>query len=479
MEGRDFKNAECAFFNGTVSASRTVFHRASITTHWPAMNITLAALYAEHLDTLRARADTALARGGFEHLVVPSGTVHYHLFDDRDYPYVVNPQFKAWLPLTNAPGSWLVYTPGERPRLIFLQPHDYWHVVPAAPSGEWVAHFDIVVIRSADEAMKHLPKNAARCAVLGEAQSALGQYGAFTPNNPVPVLDYLHYHRAYKTRYEIEMMREATRWGVRGHRAAERAFRAGASEFGIHLAYCQAARQDTNDLPYSNIVCLNEHAAVLHYTDRDRRAPARSHSFLIDAGASHRGYACDITRSYAADTDSEFQALIAMVDAAQLTMCDHVRAGTDYAQIHLDAHLALANILRDFELINVAPDVAVDTGVSSAFFPHGIGHGIGLQVHEVAGFAASDSGGTIAKPDGHPYLRLTRTLEPGMVVTIEPGIYFIDMLLDGLKDKGLGPSVNWDRVAHFKLYGGIRIEDDVVCTAGEPINLTREGFAVG
>jgi Xaa-Pro dipeptidase len=436
-------------------------------------------LYAEHLATQRARADIALERGGFAHLVVPSGTLHYQVFDDRDYPYAVNPHFKAWLPITHAPGSWLVYTPGERPLLIFLQPHDYLHVVPEAPAGEWVEHFDIRIIRNAEDAKQHLPKNAARCAILGEAQSALGQYGAFAPNNPQPVLDYLHYHRAFKTPYEIAMMREATRIGVRGHRAAERAFRSGASEFGIHLAYCQAARQDANDLPYNNIIALNEHGAVLHYTDRDRQPPRQARSFLIDAGGSHRGYACDITRTYAADTGSEFQAMIDAVDVAQQRMCAQVRAGTDYRQIHLDAHLSLARILKYFELIHVSPEVAVETGVSSAFFPHGIGHGIGLQVHDVAGFAASDSGGTLAKPDGHPYLRLTRVLEPGMVVTIEPGIYFIDMLLEELKNKGLGPSVNWDRVAQFKPYGGIRIEDDVVCTEGDAMNLTREGFGAG
>ena len=62
-------------------------------------------------------------------------------------------------------------------------------------------------------------------------------------------------------------------------------------------------------------------------------------------------------------------------------------------------------------------------------------------------------------------------------VITEPGLYFNDMLLDELKDRGLGPSVDWDRVAHFKPYGGIRIEDDVVCTEGEPENLTREAFA--
>jgi Xaa-Pro dipeptidase len=290
------------------------------------------------------------------------------------------------------------------------------------------------------------------------------------------VVAFLEYHRAFKTPYEVAMMREASRIGARAHRAAERAFRAGSSEFGIHLAYCQAAGQDANDLPYGNIVCLNEHAAVLHYTDRDRVPPARPRSFLIDAGASFGGYASDITRSYSAQADA-FAAMIDAVDAAQQTMCDSVRAGTDYRQIHLDAHLALAGILKDFGVITVSPEAAVQSGVSSAFFPHGIGHGIGLQVHDVAGFAESDRGGTIAKPEGHPYLRLTRTLQPGMAVTIEPGIYFIDMLLGELKQNGLGDAVDWARVDAFRPYGGIRIEDDVVCTDGAPLNLTREAFA--
>jgi len=434
---------------------------------------TPASLYPQHLAILQARAAEALQRGGFDHLLVPSGTLHYQVFDDRDYPYAVNPQFKAWLPVTRVPGSWLVVTPGERPKLVFLQPHDYWHVVPAAPSGYWVEHFDIVIIHTPDEALQHLPKDSARCAILGEPQSTVGTHA---PNNPQPVVAYLEYQRAFKTPYEIAMMLAATRIGVRAHRAAERAFRAGSSEFGIHLAYCQAAGQDANDLPYGNIIALNEHGAVLHYTDRDRLPPKPVRSFLIDAGASSGGYACDITRTYSTQAD-EFAALIDAVDAAQLTMCAQVRSGIDYKQLHLDAHLALAGILKDFGMITVSPEAAVQTGISSAFFPHGIGHGIGLQVHDVAGFAAADTGGSIAKPDGHPYLRLTRVLEPGMVVTIEPGIYFIDMLLDELKQKGLADAVDWQRIETFKPYGGIRIEDDVVCTDGDALNLTREGFA--
>ena len=429
------------------------------------------ALYAEHLATMKRRADEALARGGFDHLVVPSGTLHYQLFDDRDYPYAVNPQFKAWLPLTRMPNSWLVHTPGKRPQVIFYQPFDYWHVVPDAPNGWWVEHFDIHVIRKPEDALALLPGPVARCAILGEAQSTLGQYA---PNNPDAVVDYLEYQRSYKTPYEISLMREAQHLAVRGHRAAEAAFRDGRSEFAIHMAYCSAVGQDANELPYGNIIGLNEHGAVLHYTELGRTTPTPLRSLLIDAGASFHGYASDITRSYAFDRSSEFQAMIDAVDAAQLAMGEGVRAGVDYKQLHIDAHLTLMGILKDFGVIKVSPEAALATGVSAAFFPHGLGHPIGLQVHDVAGFAETDAGGTIDKPDGHPYLRMTRMLAPGMVVTIEPGLYFIDMLLAELKQKGLADSVDWARVEAFKPYGGIRIEDEVLCTDEAPVNITRD-----
>ena len=358
--------------------------------------------------------------------------------------------------------------------MIYLQPFDYWHVVPEAPNGWWVEHVDVHVVRTPEQALPLLPGPAARCAILGEANSALGDY---LPNNPAAALDYLHYQRSYKTPYEIALMRLAQRKAARAHRAAEAAFRAGASEFDIHLAYCQAARQDATELPYQNIVCLNEHAAVLHYTELERDPPAQSLSFLIDAGASHCGYAADITRTWAADRGSEFQAMVDAVDAAQQAMCAGVRAGADYRQLHVDAHLSLMGILRDFGVLKASPEAALASGVSAAFFPHGLGHPIGLQVHDVAGFAASDRGGTIARPEGHPYLRMTRMLEPGMVVTIEPGVYFIDMLLDEVNRNGHADSIDWARLEAFRPYGGIRIEDEVLCTAEAPDNLTRPAFA--
>ena len=431
-------------------------------------------LYAEHLATLKARADTALQGADRDHLVIAAGAPRYQFLDDRPYPFAVNPWFKHWVPVTKAPGSWLVYTPGAKPKLIYLQPHDYWHVVPDAPAGYWVEQFDIVIIREPKDAAAHLPKQPARSAIVGEDSAAVG---AFSPDNPQALLDYLHYHRAYKTPYELAMMRVASKIGARSHRAAAAAFRAGESEFDIHMAYLAAARQTDNELPYSNIIALNEHGAVLHYTELQHSAPAHAQSFLIDAGASFHGYASDITRTYAAVDAGEFDALIDAVDSAQRDFCAKVRAGQSYPELHIHAHHVLAEILRDQGFIRMSAQSAVESGVSSTFFPHGLGHGIGLQVHDVAGFQQSEGGGTIAKPPGHPYLRLTRTLAPGMVVTIEPGIYFIDMLLAELKEKPEAKDIDWARVDAFRKYGGIRIEDDVVCTDGDPENLTRDAFA--
>lgn len=436
------------------------------------MNQALAPLYAQHIATLRQRADKALAKGGFDHLLIAAGTPLRKFLDDQDYPFVANPHFRHWLPLTNAPGSWVVYTPGSKPKLIFVQPRDYWHVVPAAPSGYWVDQFDIATVRTTAEAVALLPKGN-RAVIAPECPSIDG----VEANNPETVVNYLHWHRSYKTPYELQWMREASRIGARAHRAAEQAFRAGESEFGIQSAYLAAANQTEAELPYSNIVCLNDHGAVLHYTNFDRTPPTQSRAFLIDAGASASGYASDITRTYAAAGHETFQALIDSVERAQQRFAAQVKAGQSYPQLHIHAHHVLAEVLREHGVIRMSAEGAVQSGVTSAFFPHGLGHPIGLQVHDVAGFQVDESGGFIPRPDGHPYLRMTRVLEPGMVVTIEPGLYFIDMLLEELRGKPVSNDIDWNKVDAFRPYGGIRIEDDVVCTEGAPENLTRDAFA--
>ncbi|MEX2149842.1 MAG: Xaa-Pro dipeptidase [Steroidobacteraceae bacterium] len=432
-----------------------------------------ATLYGDHLRRLMAVADEALAAGGYDGLIVGSGSLRYYYLDDSSYPFRPNPRYRAWLP-DGSPDSFVVYRPGNRPKLVFHQPDDYWYLPPAVPAGYWVDSFDLQVVRSPD-ALRSLLGGKARWAVLGEPAPATDGLGDYDPPAVVARLDYA---RAVKTPYELACMTQATAAGVRAHRAAEAGFRSGASEYEIHLAYCRAAGVREEELPYNNIIAFDTHAAVLHYQLLDHRQPAGVKSFLIDAGAQHAGYACDITRTYAA-APGGFQDLINALDAAQLKLADLVRPDTDYRDIHLAAHRAIAGILVEQDLVSGSADAAVETGVTSVFFPHGIGHLLGLMVHDAGGFMASAEGGTLAKPKGHPYLRLTRPLEAGFVVTIEPGIYFIDSLLAQAQGDARGRAIHWAKVDALRPWGGVRIEDNVVARAtGAPQNLTREAFAV-
>lgn len=428
-------------------------------------------LYRAHLSTIKARVDRALEKGGFDHLLVASGIEKFEFLDDRPYPFKPNAQFKAWLPLTRHPHFWIAYTPGCKPVLVYYQPDDYWHVPPSAPEGVWVDEFDIRVISDPAEAAQHLPTTG-KAAILGETDAALP---GFEPNNPKAVIDFLHFHRAFKTGYELDRMRAAQRRAVPGHLAARAAFLSGASEMQVHAAYLAATDHTDLDLPYTNIVCLNQHAAVLHYQYKDAAAPSQHRTLLIDAGAEVDGYASDITRTWA-HGDGAFAELVAAVDDEQQALCAKVRAGTDYRDLHLECHLRLGGVLRTLGIVDMDPGEMLSTGVTSTFFPHGLGHPIGLQVHDVAGFSDED-GTLIPRPDGHPYLRMTRTLAPGMVVTIEPGLYFIPTLLSKLKAKPQAKAVNWDKVEALLPYGGVRIEDEVHCTDAAPENLTRDAFA--
>lgn len=437
-------------------------------------NPDLAALYRQHLESLSARHDAALEKSGASHAVIFSGSLRYAFLDDHSYPFRPNPHFVSWLPATNLPLSYIVYTPGERPRLIYYQPRDYWHAVPGEPDGYWASGFDVRIVHEPAEIDAHLPNDREKCILIGDVIDAAHAYG-IERVNPTTSLNILHLARGRKTEYELACLRLASRRAVAGHRAAENAFRDDKSEFDIHQAYCKAVSLTDNELPYGNIIALNEHGAILHYTHLQRDIPSERRSFLIDAGAQVHGYASDITRTYSYQ-DEQFAALIDAVDSMQRAIVSRVKVGVDFRDLHIETHRMLAQVLVDAELATGAPDTLLSSGVTSAFLPHGLGHLLGIQVHDVGGFLKSESGSVIDPPSGHPFLRLTRVLEQDMVVTIEPGLYVIDMLLESLRGTPAESHINWKTVDWLRPFGGIRIEDDVRVTADEPENLTRDAF---
>ena len=436
--------------------------------------------YAEHVAETQRRWEAALEAEGFAAVAVHSGTPMYAFQDDYEYAFRPNPNFLAWLPLTRHADSLLLVLPGERPRLFYFQPDDYWYLPPSDPESWWADHFDIEIVRDAmawrerlEAVLKSRGLSPAAIAMIGDSPALEGNVRDECLN-PAGLVTRLQVWRTRKTPYEIACIVEAARLAAAAHVEAERAFREGASEFDIHLRYQLACRQTDTELPYNNIVALNTHGAVLHYQARDREPPATIRSFLIDAGCVVNAYASDITRTYAR-APGEFADLLAAMDAVELDLVSRVRAGVDYRELFLDSHLEIAQVLADAGVIRVDAESAVESGLSRVFYPHGLGHFLGLQVHDVAGLIDND-GQPIPRPEGHPALRLTRVLEEGNVLTVEPGLYFIDTLLEKWRSDQDASMVDWDRVEALKPFGGIRIEDNVVVRADGCDNLTRRAF---
>ncbi|WP_231758072.1 Xaa-Pro dipeptidase [Microbulbifer elongatus] len=430
-------------------------------------------LFADHLATLCKRYDDILEQCGFDTLNVFSGAPSIQFLDDNYYPFRVNPQFKVLVPVTDNPHSWVIYRRGQKPKLLFYRPVDFWHYVPPAPQTFWSDEYDIELLAKPDEAKAYLTGENA--AFIGEAARFDGW--EIGQRNPQHLIAQLHWARAYKTPYEFTCLREANRIAVRAHQAAEEAFRAGASEFEINLAYLKAAGQGENQMPYGNIIGLNEHGAILHYTHLSTEPLPESErrSFLIDAGADCNGYCADITRSYAY-REGEFAELVSAMHDKEQELVAGLTPGASYVELHKSCHQKIGQLLQQFGVIKTSPESAVESGLTRTFMPHGLGHFLGLQVHDVGGHQAAPEGGTTPPPAEYPFLRTTRTIEENQVFTIEPGLYFIDSLLGELKESQLADEVNWDKVEKLRPFGGVRIEDNVIVHADHVENMTRDCY---
>jgi Xaa-Pro aminopeptidase len=217
---------------------------------------------------------------------------------------------------------------------------------------------------------------------------------------------------------------------------------------------------------YGTIVGSGPNSAILHSTPSDRPI-GKKDLVLVDAGCEIEGYCADVTRTLV--RTAEQRALRDVVREAQAAAVARCRAGTQFRDVHLRCAADLARGLVDFGVLRGDPQGLVERDAVALFFPHGVGHLVGLGVRD----------GDSAPPRRESpratlqYLRLDLPLAPGFVVTIEPGIYFIPALLTDreLREKHRD-AVQWDRAEGMLGFGGIRIEDNVVVTDGDPENLT-------
>lgn len=271
---------------------------------------------------------------------------------------------------------------------------------------------------------------------------------------------------------DLGTMRAAMKVTRAAHEAAMAMTRPGVREAEVAAAIQHTFARASCVEAYPSIVTARGEVLHGHPTDHALR---RGELLLVDAGAEGAaGFATDVTRTWPVSgrfsqvQRDVYEAVLAANEAGIAA----VRVGARYRDIHLACCLVLARALKDWKLLRGEVDGLVERGAHAAFFPHGLGHLLGLDVHDLelygdrAGYAP---GRSRSSQFGLSFLRLDRDLEAGMAVTIEPGLYFSPAILGDEQVRALlGRSVDWARAQRWLPFGGIRIEDDVLCTDGAP-----------
>ncbi len=279
--------------------------------------------------------------------------------------------------------------------------------------------------------------------------------------------------RRRKDPVELSRMREAERATRTGFAALVPMLEPGRTERELQIELEAAFfRAGAEFLAFDTIIASGPNSAVLHFAPTDR-ALGDGELVLVDAGAEFRGYASDVSRTYpVSDAFTPEQAqLHELVRQAGLAGIDRCRVGVEFADVHRAAALVIAEGLIDFGLLRGDPENLVEQGTVSLFFPHGVGHMVGLGVRD----ASEVLPGRQTNADAVPRLRVDLPLEAGHVLTIEPGVYFVPALL---QDRGTRArhrdSVRWERVEELLGFGGIRLEQNVLVTEQGAEVVTRD-----
>ncbi len=425
-------------------------------------------LYKNHLLKVLNTFDNLMKKYSYDEIILYSGEAKVVHLDDNKYPFKVYVNFKYFAPVLNYPSSFILYTIGEKPKLILLQKIDFWDSQPQKIEGIWCEFFDISYYHNLEDMRKQLPVNLKNIAFLGEEIIRFQDYG-FKSLNDQKIINNIHYHRCFKSEYEVECMRKANQIASIAHNAAKKAFLNGKSELQTHLAYLEAISYRENEVPYENIVAFDESSSILHYIDYKKES-FNAKSFLLDAGASYNGYHADITRTFAKKEHTSFHELIEAVNKSTLNIISKIKIGMNYEELQEQMHLDASQIIYDFNFMNISCDEIYEKKYSKLFSPAGVGHYIGLQVHDVGNTLFDEDGILLEQSKNHKYLRLKKDIEEGNVFTIEPGIYIIDQLLKPHYGK---KEFNWDIISKFRSFGGARIEDSVYISKNNVENLTR------
>lgn len=284
--------------------------------------------------------------------------------------------------------------------------------------------------------------------------------------------DAITFCRTVKTEDELNLMREAARINNIAHRKVMEAIKPGMYEYELKAVFDYHQVQRGLLFPaYNGIHAAGINSAILHYTECSSRVN-NGELYLIDAGYEYEGYASDVTRTYPANgrfTDEQAAVYQTVLNALN-GVIEMVKPGIKMEDLHMSAAEIILKGLKRMGLVKGSVEELMENDIFALFFPHGLGHFLGLDTHDVGGYPKGVD--RIDRP-GIRFLRARRELQAGMVVTIEPGLYFIPALLKkAVEDEEKSKFLNADKLESYYGFGGVRIEDNIVVTEDGYENMT-------
>ncbi|KAK9478201.1 peptidase M24, structural domain-containing protein [Lipomyces japonicus] len=418
-------------------------------------------------------------------LLLAAARLKYWPFSDQAQPFRQNRNF-YYLTGCDLPDAYVLYDVELDRLVLFLPPVDkedvMWSGEPITIT-EAKEEYDVDEVLYADVIKSELQAIPNR--IVYTAESLVGDdHRAYLKDIELLVqlqssdqylLEALEESRLIKDDFELRLMRKASEISDNAHLKVLSTMSLQTNERHIHAEFVyHSMRAGSKNQSYDPICCTGRHCSTLHYV-RNNEEIAGKQLLLIDAGAEWNNYASDVTRTFpiSGEWTPEARAIYELVLEMQTACESLVKPGAVWDDLHLLAHKIL---IRGFLKLGIfkggSEDEILESRVSAAFLPHGLGHTLGMDTHDTGGRANYADSDLLFR-----YLRIRRKLESGMVVTVEPGIYFspflIDPYLNGHDGFKGGHYIDRDVLEKFWEVGGVRIEDDVLVTDNGSENFTK------
>ncbi|KAJ1731508.1 hypothetical protein LPJ61_002500 [Coemansia biformis] len=416
---------------------------------------------------LGASAGVIFVHGG-ETLVHPDSDTEYEFHQDSNFYYLSG---------VSEPGCAAAYDIASGTAILFVRhvsaDEAVWIGVPPALEDYRIAHgFDEAHYAHDIGAVLDALKPAVVYMLPHHKADQLGMVLELAVDRE-KLLPAVHDARVFKDDAEIAIMRAANRISSDAHVALMKEIRVGMNEAEVRGRFAGLVLAGGCSYEaYGSIAARGRNAAILHYTANNQQLDSDAEMILVDAGGTFQNYASDITRTWPVGPafSPECRAIYQVVLDMQSAVLDACAPHRQWEDMHLLANRVAAEGLLKLGILQGDLDSIMAHHVVGYFMPHGIGHLIGIDTHDVGGYPQGVD--RIDRP-GLRYLRARREMLPRMAFTVEPGLYFVDAILaDAKADPAVACFIDFDKVAEYRKVGGVRIEDNIVITDSGHDNLT-------